>query len=189
MKTVFVVILLASIAVICNGQILVFMKNEHRQEHLPSFLVSIAPNATIRDLEAELFKFPSEISGIPDENNIAIAITIRYQGQVLDPNELLSDVGVGNEALLFYQINYQKITSRSLVVSIAEVLSTRIFCHGDVLHISNLKPQQNKSLQHIVKCMNNSLGIMMNPSMRTRRNRKEARLQFNGFWMKLSKLA
>ena len=64
-------------------------------------------------------------------------------------------------------------------VSVTEAVKPTIRC-GDILLISNLKAQQNESLQHIAECMNNSLGIVMDPSTRTRRHRTEVRLQWIG---------
>ena len=64
-------------------------------------------------------------------------------------------------------------------ISVTEVLQPSIR-HGDILAILNLKKQQNKSLQRIAKCMNDSFGIVMNPFARTRRNRTEIRLEWIG---------
>ena len=65
----------------------------------------------------------------------------------------------------------------NLEISVAEAVKPFIR-YGDILFISNLKRQQNESLQHIVNCMDNSFGIVMNPMSRTRRKRQEMRLEW-----------
>ena len=66
-----------------------------------------------------------------------------------------------------------------LRLSVSEVVKQSIK-HGDILLIYDLKTQQNESLQHIAKCMNDSFGIVMNPPVRMRKNRKEVRLEWIG---------
>ena len=88
-------------------------------------------------------------------------------------------------ALVFFIILSHVKTNRAveaidpLKISVAEAIK-QSFKHGDIVEISNLKAQQNESLQHITECMNDSMGIVMFPSTRTRRNRKEVRLEWIG---------
>ena len=82
-------------------------------------------------------------------------------------------------SLAFLSVSWGTHSMSSLVISVAEAIRPSIR-YGDILEISNLKTQQNKSLQHIAECMNNSVGIVMNPPTRTRRNRKEVRLEWIG---------
>ena len=74
---------------------------------------------------------------------------------------------------------WSRQSALNLQISVDEAMKASIK-HGDILAILNLKKQQNETLRHIAQCLNNSFGVVMNPSSRIRRNRPEIRLEWIG---------
>ena len=96
-------VLLALIVSLCKAQLLVFMKNG-QQTQSDSLPVTVAADATVRDLASELLKYPAEITGLPRGFLSANSIIVTHHGQELNPNDELADVGVCAEALLSYDV-------------------------------------------------------------------------------------
>ena len=102
--------LLTAIASICDGQLEVYMQNGHQIRPL-ALAVTVAADATVRDLAQELLNYPAEATGLPQGFVTGDAIIISHGGRELDASESLADAGVGSEAALWYGVREQALSA------------------------------------------------------------------------------
>ena len=150
-----IIMLLTAIASICDGHLDVYMQNA-QQPVSSTFAVTVAADATVRDLAQELLQFPAETSGLPKGFITEDAIIINHGGRELVASELLADVGVGAESALSYQTNEYEFDSISVRVNgcrQAVVLNYRIpVAHHDVLGLMAQQTREQYEDSRILDC-------------------------------------
>ena len=95
---------------VCHCQLLVFMQNAQQMQS-KALPITVASEAKVCDLADELLKFPAETTGLPQAFMQRNGISISYQGVKLNPNDVLSDIGVCAEVVLSYHAKKIKMTT------------------------------------------------------------------------------